>query len=286
MERKGMFVVVEGFDGAGKSTFCWRLEKTFKQQGLDVVLCRQPGGTPLAEQIRSYLKDTSVKETIHPLSEYLMMSAARHQLWMEVIKPALDQNKVVICDRHLASSFAYQNHAMDEVDQSVASLPDYTVWLDVDFTVAMTRLRGRAEDCRIEQRGSEYLKAVHERYRQAWDHLPHNRRLRVRSNDFDSREYQEDCLAAANTILSEVKNIRLVSASEFERQVAEVEGIRIIIKQDGTIPLMSYPYTKQLTPDIEASKRRISSVLQNIPYLVVPRGDSQVFLATDGTPWN
>ena len=271
--RKGLFVVVEGFDGAGKSTFCRTLEHALKQQGVKTKLVRQPGGTPMAERLRDLLKDPEVGESIPALSEYLMMSAARHQLWVNVIQPALEEDYVVICDRHILSSTAYQGCNIVEVDQAVAGSSDFTVFLDVDFQVAMTRLAEKNEACRIEQKGGDYLKVVYDRYVAAWALLPPNRRLWVGASDFDSHVYRLSVQNVINAVLKSCGKGPVITAQEFERQVLEVEGVRIIIKQDGNLPLPRYPFPKLRDPDPTLSQRRIASVLQNIPYVIVPVRD-------------
>ena len=101
-----IFVTIEGVDGAGKSTQARRLVSRLKTEGYDAVLFREPGGTPLSDQIRSILLHSDF--AIDPLPELLLFSAARAQLVEDCIRPALDEGKAVVCDRFYDSTTAYQ----------------------------------------------------------------------------------------------------------------------------------------------------------------------------------
>lgn len=103
-----MFISFEGTEGVGKTTLIRSLYEYFQQQGQDVVLTREPGGTPMAEQIRSLLLSVNHDEQMSNDTELLLMYAARAQHLEQVILPALQAGKVVLCDRFTDSSFAYQ----------------------------------------------------------------------------------------------------------------------------------------------------------------------------------
>ncbi|WZL74972.1 dTMP kinase [Clostridiaceae bacterium 35-E11] len=104
---KGLFITVEGPDGSGKTTQIKALEAYLKQKGHDVVITREPGGTKISEQIREIILDKKNKE-MDPITEALLYAASRAQHVIEVIKPAVDNNKIVICDRFIDSSIVYQ----------------------------------------------------------------------------------------------------------------------------------------------------------------------------------
>ena len=103
---KGVFISFEGVDGAGKSTHIQGLADTFRQQGRSVTLTREPGGTPLAEKLRQLV----LNDAMDPLTEALLMFAARRSHIQEVILPALAEGHVVLCDRFTDATFAYQGH--------------------------------------------------------------------------------------------------------------------------------------------------------------------------------
>ena len=163
----GLFLVLDGPDGGGKSTQALRLIEWLKGRGFDVVACRDPGGTALGDRLRAILLD---RETV-PLamrSEMLLYMASRAQLVDEVIKPALSAGKIVISDRYLLANIVYQGTAGGLLEEEIAMvgmiataglLPDLTIVLDIAPEQAMARL-GAARD-RIEDRPLFY----HERVR-------------------------------------------------------------------------------------------------------------------------
>ena len=157
------FFSFDGIDGVGKSTqlrlFCQWLE----EQGREAVVCRDPGSTPLGERVREILLNSDESVTIGPRSEMLLYMAARAQLVDEVIRPALDAGRTVVCDRFLLANIVYQGYAggldVPAIRQvgavAVAGVtPDRTFLLDMDPAAALGRL-GRQLD-RVESRGAAY----------------------------------------------------------------------------------------------------------------------------------
>ena len=165
-----MFITFEGLDGSGKSTQAELLAEAVRGTGRDVVTTREPGGTPLGEQVRELLLGGG---EISPWAEAALFTAARAELVDRVIAPALDSGAIVICDRYLDSSLAYQGIArglgVDRVlalnmDAIQGILPDVTFLLLVDPEEA-SRRSGSASD-RIEREGDEFLRAVDRAYRE------------------------------------------------------------------------------------------------------------------------
>lgn len=161
-----MFIVLEGIDGAGKSTQIAALTQLFQRSGRDVVTCADPGTTALGTQLRQILLGDH-QIPIAPRSELMLFMAARAQLVAEIIAPALAAGKVVICDRFLLSSVVYQGYLGSIPPEEIwelgrlvvgATLPEVTFVLDLPATVAATR-RSKAPD-RIEARGVDYLENV------------------------------------------------------------------------------------------------------------------------------
>ncbi|HRR08436.1 MAG TPA: dTMP kinase [Rhodothermales bacterium] len=174
-----MFISFEGIDGSGKTTQAHLLTKRLQASGKEVLLLREPGGTDVSEKVRAILLDTSLH--IVPFSEMLLFSAARRQLCETVILPALHAGKVVICDRYLDSTIAYQGFGravappnwVREFQLAVTDnlLPYRTYLVDVPITLA-TRRRGiRAED-RIEQSGEAFFERVRSAYLQMAEQEP------------------------------------------------------------------------------------------------------------------
>lgn len=163
-----MFISFEGTEGVGKTTLIRKLFDHFQQQGKDVVLTREPGGTPLAEQIRSLLLSVNHDEAMSNDTELLLMYAARAQHLQNVIVPALAEGKIVLCDRFVDSSFAYQcagrGLSRDKLqllnENFVVRMPDITFWLDAPIELGMTRARERGALDRFEQEKLVFFESV------------------------------------------------------------------------------------------------------------------------------
>ena len=170
---RGKFIVLEGLEGAGKSTAHQAILAQLSELGInDVVLTREPGGTPLAEKLRHLIKP-DLEEPICDKAELLMLYAARVQLVENVIKPALAEGKWVLGDRHDMSSQAYQGGGrqidrkiLDNLKRTVLGdfEPDLTIYLDIDPAVGLERVRGRGELDRIEQQSLDFFYRTHQRY--------------------------------------------------------------------------------------------------------------------------
>ncbi len=170
--KSAKFVVIEGLEGAGKSTAVATVLSWLQANGADVVQTREPGGTPLAEQIRTMVK-TVQEERIAPETELLLMYAARSQLLANVIRPALARGQWVLADRHDLSSRAYQGGgrqiASEIIDQIRAVVvkdtrPDLTLYLDIDPEIGLKRALARGELDRIEQEKLDFFKRTRQKY--------------------------------------------------------------------------------------------------------------------------
>ncbi|WP_089140233.1 dTMP kinase [Vibrio rumoiensis] len=159
--KNAKFIVVEGLEGAGKSTAISTIIEILKQHSIsDVVQTREPGGTALAEKLRALVKEEHEGEVLHDITELLMIYAARVQLVENVIKPALDRGQWVLGDRHDLSSQAYQGAGRQIQPEIMTNLkqtalgdfkPDLTLYLDIDPKIGLERARGRGELDRIEK---------------------------------------------------------------------------------------------------------------------------------------
>ncbi|MGO4548761.1 dTMP kinase [Paenibacillus sp. 2TAB23] len=151
--RKGIFITIEGGEGAGKSTLIEQLSNIMLQRGVAVITTREPGGIPISEQIRGVILDRS-HTAMDARTEALLYAAARRQHLVEKVAPALVQGKMVICDRFVDSSLAYQGHArglgMDEVwsiNQFAIQdlMPDLTIYMDISPDVGLKRIADASE---------------------------------------------------------------------------------------------------------------------------------------------
>ena len=170
---KGIFITFEGIDGCGKSTQCEMLKDYLKEAGKDFIFVREPGGTVIGERIREILLDKKNTQ-MTARTELLLFEAARAQITDEVIKPALEEGKIVLCDRFFDSSSAYQGMARGMGMDFVAGLnmaatgglkPDITFFFDISAEEALERRgkRGEASD-RIELAGLKFQEDVRQGY--------------------------------------------------------------------------------------------------------------------------
>lgn len=165
----GRFFSLEGIDGAGKSTQATQLAQWLRDQGREVVTCRDPGSTRVGDAVRAILLDRHDLE-IHRRTEMLLYMAARTQLVEEVIRPALGRGAVVVSDRYLLSNIAYQSYGggmpLEEVREvgriaTAGVAPDLTIVLDLDVEAAYARLdRQRGQRDRMEAQGESFLGKV------------------------------------------------------------------------------------------------------------------------------
>jgi dTMP kinase len=163
--RRGLLIAFEGVEGAGKSTQLELLRAALEEQGHKVVATREPGGTPVGERVRSLLLDPL--STLDPRAEALLFAAARAQLVERVIRPALERGEMVLCDRYVDSSLAYQGAARGLGRGEVAAinrfataglLPDVVVLLRLDPVEGLARMHGSRD--RIECQDLDFHRRV------------------------------------------------------------------------------------------------------------------------------
>jgi dTMP kinase len=179
---RGLFISFEGIDGAGKSTHIARVAELFRQAGRAVVLSREPGGTTVSEKLRELV----LHEPMDPLTEALMMFAARREHLVQVIEPALGRGDVVLCDRFTDATFAYQGggrgfdwQVLSQLERMVQALPDgalrqpdLTVWFDLDPHIAAQRLASARVPDKFESQPTDFFAAVRDGYAKRQDEMP------------------------------------------------------------------------------------------------------------------
>ncbi len=173
--NRGKFIVIEGMEGAGKSSAISVVEKHLQQHGINYINTREPGGTPLAEQLRNIVKSADFEEVLTQQTELFLMYASRSQLLENRILPALTQGKWVVGDRHDLSSRAYQGGGRQIDDKILAIIaditlqgfkPDLTLYLDISPEIGLSRAKARGKLDRIELEQLDFFHRVRNKYRQ------------------------------------------------------------------------------------------------------------------------
>jgi dTMP kinase len=200
----GLFISFEGIDGAGKSSHVQALADAFRAQGRAVTMTREPGGTPLAEKLRAL----ALNDPMDPLTEALVMFAARRDHLTQVIEPALARGDVVLCDRFTDATFAYQGggrgfdwSVLSQLEQWVQAKaggglrePDLTLLFEIDPRVAAQRLAGARVPDKFESQPADFFAKVAAGYeRRAREHA--SRFARIEGNQ-DKDAVWRDVLAA------------------------------------------------------------------------------------------
>ncbi|AZL15562.1 dTMP kinase [Rickettsiales endosymbiont of Stachyamoeba lipophora] len=183
---KGKFIAIEGIDGSGKSTQSKLLAAHFTKLGLNVTLTREPGGTDKAEILRNVILNNKFAN----ITEMLLFQAARYEHVANLIKPQLQQDYLIICDRFIDSTFVYQG--LNGVDQELINtihqltskiLPDLTILMDADISLCQERLSNRKDNNYYDELKFDQLKIIKEHFH----HLAHNSKkhivIRVDHND-------------------------------------------------------------------------------------------------------
>jgi dTMP kinase len=179
---RGLFISFEGIDGAGKSTHIDSVAALFRQAGRALVLTREPGGTPLSEKLRELV----LHEPMDPLTEALLMFAARREHLVQVIEPALARGDVVLCDRFTDATFAYQGggrgfdwqvlsqleRMVQQIPSGVLRQPELTVWFDLDPAIAAERLASARVPDKFESQPADFFAAVRAGYARRLAEMP------------------------------------------------------------------------------------------------------------------
>lgn len=159
-----MFITFEGGEGTGKSTHIQRLSSDLSEMGYNVALTREPGGTPSCEMIRDIILD----HPWEPLTEVLLFAASRHEHCEKLIKPALIADKIVLCDRFMDSTIAYQGYGLGLSleflrvlqERIVTTLPHVTFILDMDPSIGQQRIKLRKDNNHLDARSNVFYNSV------------------------------------------------------------------------------------------------------------------------------
>lgn len=175
--KRGLFITMEGGDGSGKSTQIEFLRQYFEEKGIEYIITREPGGTPISEKIRAIILDKNNSD-MDPMTEALLYVASRAQHVNQLIGPSIERGKMVICDRFVDSSIAYQGYGrnLGEIVGVINSyairkyMPDVTFLFELPVEMGLGRLTGNKD--RLENEEIAFHQAVNEGYRKIKDMYP------------------------------------------------------------------------------------------------------------------
>ncbi len=196
---KGFFITFEGPDGSGKTTVATEVCARLKELGYDVIHTREPGGIAISEDIRSIILDPK-NTMMDAKTEALLYAASRRQHLVEKVFPAVKEGKIVICERFLDSSLAYQGYGRQLGFDEVLSInlfaidntyPDMTIYLDVDEEIGLSRLADRSFKDRLDQESVDFHHRVSEGYREVL------RRFKDRITVIDASKTKEEVIEAS-----------------------------------------------------------------------------------------
>lgn len=206
---KGLFITFEGNDGAGKTTISSMVYEWMKSEGYPVIYTREPGGINIAEQIRKVILDPENTE-MDAKTEALLYAASRRQHLVEKVLPALHEGKIVLCDRFIDSSLAYQGigrqlgmNEVFEINQFAIEghMPDATIFLSLSAEVGLTRIEDRAFKDRLDQEAESF----HQRVAQGYETIL--KRFADRMHIVDaSKSIEEVAKAAYNEVIGVVNH--------------------------------------------------------------------------------
>jgi len=194
----GKFITLEGSEGAGKSTAMEAVQAWAQRNGIEFIVTREPGGTPLAEKIRDLLLDKS-HTSMSDDTELLLMFAARAQHIHELIRPAIADGQWVLCDRFTDATYAYQGGGRGIANERIAQLeqwvqgelrPDLTILLDLPVEQGLARAGQRGDLDRFEQEQTAFFERVRSAYLERARKFPHQYRVIDASRDVDSVRQQ------------------------------------------------------------------------------------------------
>lgn len=222
---KGLFITFEGTEGSGKTTQIATLAARLRSLGLTVRALREPGGTPIGEEIRHTLKHSEANRAMTPEAELLLMNASRAQLVREIIRPALAVGEIVLCDRFYDSTFAYQGYGrglgLAQIRRIVAfavagTKPSLTLLLMVPVAVSESRRLGRqSQRDRMEEAGRAFFQRVEKGYKAIA--AANKRRIRY-----------INATASAETVAAEVWNAvaPLLKSPHGPKAAKNLQGVR------------------------------------------------------------
>lgn len=206
---KGFFITFEGTEGSGKTTVIEKVEQYYLEKGYKVIRTREPGGSKIAEDIRNVILDVN-NTAMDSITEAMLYAASRRQHLVEKVTPYLEKGYIVLCDRFIDSSLAYQGYArglgIDKVYQlnliaTNGILPDVTIYIDVKPEVGLSRIKNNnREENRLDKESIKFHENVYEGYRQV--SLMFKERFKVINGEQEREAVYNDTINVLNNIIN------------------------------------------------------------------------------------
>ena len=206
---KGFFITFEGTEGSGKTTVIEKVEQYYKEKGYQVIRTREPGGSKIAEDIRNVILDVN-NTNMDSITEAMLYAASRRQHLVEKVIPNMEKGYIVLCDRFIDSSLAYQGHArnlgIDKVYQlnliaTNGLLPDATIYVDVKPEVGLARIKSNnREQNRLDLEKMSFHEKVYEGYKIVSEMFKD--RFKVINGEQDRESVFNDTIAVLNEIIN------------------------------------------------------------------------------------
>lgn len=206
---KGFFITFEGTEGSGKTTVIEKVEQYYLEKGYKVIRTREPGGSKIAEDIRNVILDVN-NTAMDSITEAMLYAASRRQHLVEKVIPYLEKGYIVLCDRFIDSSLAYQGYArglgIDKVYQlnliaTNGILPDVTIYIDVKPEVGLSRIKSNnREENRLDKESIKFHENVYEGYRQV--SLMFKERFKVINGEQEREAVYNDTINVLNNIIN------------------------------------------------------------------------------------
>lgn len=206
---KGFFITFEGGEGSGKTTVIEKVENYYLEKGFNVVRTREPGGSKIAEDIRNVILDVN-NTAMDSITEAMLYAASRRQHLVEKVTPYLEKGYIVLCDRFIDSSLAYQGYArglgIDKVYQlnliaTNGILPDVTIYIDVKPEVGLSRIKSNnREENRLDKESIKFHENVYEGYHQV--SLMFKERFKVINGEQEREAVYNDTINVLNNIIN------------------------------------------------------------------------------------
>ena len=212
--NKGLFLTIEGPDGSGKSTVSTILVERLSKMGIKVLHTREPGGIDIAEQIRKVILDPK-NTAMDARTEALLYAASRRQHLVEKVLPAIKQKKLVLCERFVDSSLAYQGFARRIGEKDVLSInqfaieshmPDLTIYLDINEKKGLARIENRAGKDRLDVESVKFHHEVVKGYKKIVE--KNKKRIKIVNADQDIESVVNDCMKVITKYLYDKKYIK------------------------------------------------------------------------------